>query len=222
MAVRRPSLRRSLGFAGLATPLLFVVGLSACGDDDDAAQSTVIIQPSSYSTQLSTTAPAQSGESGGSLPAGVVAGTQVYEVQSGDFLAAIASDFGIPPESIANFNQWEDGVNHMLHPDMVIHIPPGAQAPSANDDEGEEDSSESEDTEEDEEPVQAEVDPDDPPECPNGDPQGTYTIEAGDIPARVAESLDVTLDQLNEANANTPGFRGFIVGTDILVPCGED
>ena len=53
-------------------------------------------------------------------------------------------------------------------------------------------------------------------------PQGTYTIEAGDIPASVAESLDVTVDQLNEANANTPGYGAFIVGAEILVPCGDE
>ena len=52
--------------------------------------------------------------------------------------------------------------------------------------------------------------------------QGTYTIEAGDIPASVAESLDVTVDQLNEANANTPGYGAFIVGVEILVPCGDE
>ena len=58
--------------------------------------------------------------------------------------------------------------------------------------------------------------------CPDGERQGHYTIKAGDIPARVASSLDVTLDQLNDANANTPNYDNFIVGNRINIPCGGD
>jgi LysM repeat protein len=229
--MRPPSLKRSIGFASIGGSLALAVALSACGDDGGTTQPTIIIQPSTFSTIVSTTAPAAAAGGGGAAAGGTVAGTQVYEVQSGDFLGAIADDFGIPPESIANFNQWDEGVNHMLHPGDVVNIPPGAEAPSAEDEDADEDEDEDSDsgsdedsdtTEEEEDAEQEEVDPDDPPRCPDGSRQGTYTIEAGDIPAQVAESLDVTVDQLNEANANTPGYGGFIVGVDILVPCGEE
>ena len=73
--------------------------------------------------------PRAAAPAGGAAAGETVAGTQVYEVQSGDFLGGIADDYGIPPESIANFNQWDDGVEHMLHPGDVINIPPGAQVP---------------------------------------------------------------------------------------------
>ncbi len=155
---------------------------------------------------------------------GTVAGTQVYEVKSNDFLGAIADDFGIPPESIANFNQWEDGVEHVIHPGDTINIPPGAEVPDPDDEDedDEDDEDASDETEATEEEQEEEPDPDEPPRCADGTRQGTYTIEEGDIPASVAESLDVTVDQLNEANASTSGYSAFIVGVEILVPCGDE
>jgi LysM repeat protein len=222
MAVRLPSLKRSLGFAGLATPLLLIAGLSACGDDGDTTQPSIIIQPSTFSTQVSTTAAAAPPAGAEAAAGGTVAGTQVYEVQSGDFISGIAADYDIPPESIANFNQWEDGIEHVIQPGDVIHIPPGAAVPDTNDEEVSDSGDEEEADTTEEEQQQEEVDPDDPPRCADGSRQGTYTIAAGDIPARVAESLDVTVDQLDEANANTPGYTNFIVGAEILVPCGDE
>ncbi len=223
--MERPTLKRTFAFAALGSSLLLTGLLSACGDDEPDAEA-MVIQPSSYSTIVSTTAAAAAAPSGSTPAGGTVAGTQVYVVQSGDFLAGIAADYGIPPESIAAFNDWEDGIQHAIHPDQSINIPPGAQVPDPDDDEDEdEDSEDNEDTEEESEATEAdqeEVDPDDPPRCPDGTRQGTYTIEAGDIPANVASSLDVTVDQLNEANATTPGYRAFIVGADILVPCGDE
>ncbi len=106
-----PSLKRSLGFASLGSTFVLAVVLSACGDDGGSTQPSIIIQPSTFSTIVSTTAPPAAAGGDGAAPAGgTVAGTQVYEVQSNDFLGAIADDFGIPPESIANFNQWDDGI----------------------------------------------------------------------------------------------------------------
>jgi LysM repeat protein len=216
------SLKRSLGFASLGSTLVLAVVLSACGDDGGSTQPSIIIQPSTFSTIVSTTAPPAAGD--GAAPAGgTVAGTQVYEVQSNDFLGAIADDFGIPPESIANFNQWEDGVQHIIHPGDTINIPPGAQVPDADDEEGDdEDTSDDSDESAATEAAEEEPDPDAEPRCADGSRQGTYTIEDGDIPALVAESLDVTVEQLDEANASTAGYSAFIVGVEILVPCGDE
>jgi LysM repeat protein len=223
MAVPTVSLKRSLGFTSIGASLAFAIALSACGGNGDETQPTIIIQPSSYSTIVSTTA-AQASPSGQQANGGTVAGTQVYEVQSGDFISGIAADYGIPPESIANFNQWDDGLNHVIQPGDVINIPPGAQVPDADSDEDEEDSGSADEEEPDttEEEDEEAASSDDEPRCPDGELQGTYTIEEGDFPGAVAESLNVTLDQLEEANANTPGYSAFIVGTDILVPCGDE
>ena len=160
-----PSLKRSLGFASLGSTLVLAVVLSACGDDGGSTQPSIIIQPSTFSTIVSTTAPAAAAEGGGGAPAGgTVAGTQVYEVKSNDFLGAIADDFGIPPESIANFNQWEDGVEHVIHPGDTINIPPGAQVPDPDDEDedDEDDEDESDETEATEEEQEEEPDPDEP------------------------------------------------------------
>jgi LysM repeat protein len=226
MGVRAPSLKRSLGIAAVGSSLAFAVALSACGDDGGTTQPSIIIQPSTFSTIVSTTGPPAAASAGGAPAGGTVAGTQVYEVQSNDFLSGIANDYGIPPESIANFNQWDDGLEHAIHPGDQINIPPGAQVPDPEDEEDEEDSSDDEDTQDDSEDEDAQTeetrDPDEEPRCADGSRQGTYTIEVGDIPAAVAESLDVTVDQLDEANANTAGYRVFIVGAEILVPCGDE
>jgi LysM repeat protein len=223
-----PLLKRSLGFGAIGSSLVLVVVLSACGGDDDpTTQPSIIIQPSTFSTIVSTTAPAAAPAGGGGAAGGTVAGTQVYEVQSGDFLSGIASDYGIPPESIANFNQWEEGINHPIFPGDQINIPPGAEVPDTNDEEDAASDEESEETQEDsgdEDSGQSEdnQDPEEEPRCADGSRQGTYTIEEGDFPGKVAESLDVTVDQLDEANANTPGYSSFIVGAEILVPCGDE
>ena len=50
---------------------------------------------------------------------------------------------------------------------------------------------------------------------------GTYVIKAGDLPSRVANKFDVTVDQLAAANINTPGYRNFVVGTEINIPKKE-
>jgi hypothetical protein len=55
--------------------------------------------------------------------------------------------------------------------------------------------------------------------CPDGAPQATYTISIDDTPMSVADKLDVTLSELDDANAGWPNYPPFIPGTPILVPC---
>ncbi len=47
-----------------------------------------------------------------------------------------------------------------------------------------------------------------------------YTVVAGDVPVNVAKRFGVTLDALNLANANTPGYVEFYVDTIIKIPEG--
>ena len=181
----------------------------------------MIIQPSSYSTIVSTTAPARQRrveshrEEAGPSPAPRCTWSRARTS------CPASPRLRHSPESIANFNQW-DGIEHAIHPGDQINIPPGARVPDPTRTRTRSDSDRGEDTE----AIRGRRRPGDPdleePRCADGARQGTYTIEAGDIPADVAESLDVTVDQLDEANANTPGYRAFIVGADILVPCGDE
>lgn len=225
------SLKRSFGFAAFGAPLLMVVALSACGGDDDDAGpggTPVEIKPSTYlvvttvPAGVTTTPGAPAGE-----PGDTSAAEQSYVVQRGDFLSGIAADFGVEMDAIAKFNNWADGTAHPLFPEDTVRIPPGAEIPSAESDEEtdttEEDSGSSNDDEADEtESTEADDELGDGELCPDGERQGHYTIKAGDIPARVASSLDVTVDQLNDANASTQGYTAFIVGVEINIPCGGD
>ena len=133
-------------------------------------------------------------------------------------------------DEIADYNSWSDGVNHPLFPDDQVRIPPNAVIPSPDDEEDEVDSSdeESDSTEEDsgdedDSETTEESESDDPDLCPNGERQGHYTIKEGDLTrVGVAERLNVTVAQLDEANANTAGYGGFFAGLEILVPCGGE
>lgn len=219
---------RSIGFLACVAPVVLVVTLAACGGDDDASSgSEVEIKPSSFVTTATTvtaptTAPgAPPGEPGDTSPT-----EQSYEVQQGDGLYSIASRFGVEAEAIAEYNNWADGISHSIFAGDPIRIPPGAEIPSP-DEEDEEDgedteSTDEESTESDDNESETTEEADDPELCPDGERQGTYTIKAGDIPARVAEALNVTLDQLVEANANNSAYNSFIVGARINVPCGGD
>ena len=53
----------------------------------------------------------------------------------------------------------------------------------------------------------------------NGCTTGTHEIVAGDLPGTVAKKYDVTVAQLDAANADTKGYQNFIVGITIVIPC---
>ena len=51
--------------------------------------------------------------------------------------------------------------------------------------------------------------------------QGSYTIQANDLPSTVAKKFDITVAQLDEANAGTKGYKNFIVGVKIIIPAKQ-
>jgi LysM repeat protein len=223
------SVKRSFGFAGFGAPFLMVVALAACGGDDDSSLGTEVeIKPSSFVTTPVTTTPptAAPGEAPTGQPGETTPGTQVHVVQQGEFLSGIAADYEVDMEEIADFNAWPEGVNHPLFPDDQVKIPPGAVIPSPDDeDEGDESDEETDSTDEDsgDEDETETTEESDLELCPNGEPQGHYTIQSTDLTrVGVAERLNVTVAQLDEANANTPGYSGFFPGLEILVPCGGE
>jgi LysM repeat protein len=97
-------------------------------------------------------------------------------------------------------------------------IPPGAQVPGASTassaDDGDDTASESESTDAAEETSAETTAAGLADNCKAGD----YTIEAGDTPIGVAGKFDVTVDQLNAANASTNGYGAFYVGLVIVIP----
>ena len=213
------SLKRSIGLATFGAPVLLILTLAACGDDDSSLGTEVEIKPSSFVTTPSTTTPptAVPGEATGE-PGDTSPVAQVHVVQPGEFLSGIAADYEVEMEEIADYNSWSDGVSHPLFPDDQVRIPPGAMVPDPEDEED----TESTDEDSGDEDESETTDEDDPELCPDGEPRGTYTIREGDIPARVATALDVTLDQLEEANSGNPDYTSFIVGARINIPCGAE
>jgi hypothetical protein len=219
------SVKRSFGFAGFSAPIVLVLTLAACGGDDDTSLGTEVeIKPSSFVTTASTTTPATAapgaptGEPGDTSPT-----EQVHVVQPGEFLSGIAADYEVPMEDIADYNSWSDGTSHPLFPDDQVRIPPGGVIPDPEADEETETTEEDSGDAGDEDDTETTDEDDDPELCPNGERQGHYTIQDTDTTrVGVAERLNVTVEQLDEANANTPGYSGFFPGLEILVPCGGE
>ena len=48
---------------------------------------------------------------------------------------------------------------------------------------------------------------------------GTYTIRRGDTKGAVAADHDVTVAELDAANADTQFYSGFVIGIEIAIPC---
>ena len=56
-------------------------------------------------------------------------------------------------------------------------------------------------------------------ETPGSCRAGWYEIQAGDVPEKVATVFDLTVEELNAANASMPGYDSFYVGLRIVTPC---
>ena len=197
--------------ACVAGPALLFAG---CGDDADGARTTLAeIEPSSYvvkepATTTSTLAPGQVDAEGRSPT------EQEYTIQSGDYPLRIANEYGITVDELANYNEWTPpNYADFPFPGTVIKIPPNALVPGASS--GSTDEEEPPAEEETQEPTTT---------LPGSDTctEGTYTITENDTSRlSVAEQFDVTVDQLDAANAGTPGYASFYPGLEIVIPCAE-
>ena len=189
--------------------------LSACGSGDGTASSTTVpatdlggtayhtIPPTQSTIPPATGAPAE----GDRNPA-----EQEYTIQSGDYEGKVASRFGISVDELRAANVTTPNYS-MFYPGLKIKIPAGALVPGATTD------------------TTPTADPgaSTPPAtsagptttlAPSGTcTPGTYVIAANDLPSTVAKKFDVTVAQLDEANKDTKGYKAFIVGVKINIPC---
>jgi len=197
--------RRTLGYASLGTPVIAVVALAGCtGGESDAGPSTVPrIGATNYVTQPIVTMPPTTRPGDTTPPGGTARSEQEYTIRRGDAVASIDNRFDITPNQLADYNDWDNGMNHLIVPGDVIKIPPFANIP-------------------DESETTVETLYIEGPICPDGTEQETYEIQSGDYLGRVAEHLDVTVEQLDEANKLTPGYASFYPTLEILVPCPGD
>lgn len=215
--------------AGLVAAL---VALSSCSGGSASPGVTVVAAGTSTTfrtepvrTTTTTVAPppddgdSDSGNGGGDAGDGSLGdqpdaestGEQTYEVRRGDYLVGIANRFDVTAEDIAAYNGWES-VQHALQPGDTIRIPPEDWDPDeATAGSGPDDVTSVGDS------VAGEADSDGT--CPDGSEQQTYTIRAGDVKGTVARRFDVTVAELDAANAGTQYYDGFVIGVEILIPC---
>jgi LysM repeat protein len=122
------------GTAGTAAPPYNVWrctgGLGAAGDDPEAsyfsACDAVTIPP-----ELNVAAPVETPLGG--VPTTAAGPSEItYTVVGGDSIFSIAEQYGVEMDVLANYNRWEDGIDHALEIDEVVRIPPGASVPDAS------------------------------------------------------------------------------------------
>ncbi|MCY7301381.1 MAG: LysM peptidoglycan-binding domain-containing protein [Ilumatobacteraceae bacterium] len=179
---------------------------SACGDGSASGSSTttpVNLNSTAYATlapTLSTMPPETSAATAGQ----VSPVAQDYKIVAGDVPVNVAKRFGVSLDALTLANA--NTLNYAsFYVGLVIKIPEGALVPAPTTTvAGATANAGTTST------LAADA---------NGCTTGSYTIVAGDLPGKVAKSFDVTLDQLNAANANTSGYTNFIVDVTIVIPC---
>jgi len=185
--------------------------LGACGSGESASKSSVVatdIGPTSYDTMAPTqsTIPPVTGAPAEGETSPTV---QQYTIQSGDYPLAVAKKFGITVAELDAANVATP--NYGMFPvGLKVTIPAGAKVPGAT-------------------PETTTPGATTPPATSGGPTTtlapggtctpGTYVIVADDLPSKVAAKFDVTVAQLDEANVNTKGYKNFIVGVKINIPC---
>ena len=115
---------------------------------------------------------------------------QSYIVLVGDSMFAIADKHGIEADELALYNEWSDGIDHLLLPGDTIRIPPDSLIPESGT------------------TVPAPIDPTD--SC-------LYTIVAGDFPLQLAERFGITVDDLVAANSASV-MNSFLPGAQLVIP----
>jgi LysM repeat protein len=207
-----PSLAR-IGVPVIAGALL--LGLSSCGDDDNsAAVSTVQIRPSSYSIKepaTTTTVPTSAvADAQGRSPA-----EQTFIVKTNkDVPFNIAKLYDIKLEELRNYNGWAADFHDAPGIGGTVRIPPGAKFIDPNATTTTAAATGGSTSGSGSSPASS---------TPAGDRcHPTYTVKAGDAPLVVTRKFDITIDQLNAANTDTPNWPNLYTGRTIKLPPPAD
>jgi LysM repeat protein len=207
-------------FAGVGLVLgATALGLASCGGDAATSSSTpitisatnyVTIPPAPSTAAVVTTAP--------DTPGAILQYESTYVIQANDYPSTVASKFKVKFEDLMTLNGWtldDSGiVPEWPGVGATIKIPAGATVPGLTP------------------PTLTTLTPDPatatlpaltvaPTTTIGVCAKGTYVIQAGDLPGKVAANFNVSLDALNAANVNTKGYDAFIVGVTIVIPGKE-
>ncbi len=183
--------------------------LGACGDGAATGSSTTAVNLNStaYATlapTLSTAAPSTSAATEGQ----VSPVAQDYTIVAGDVPVNVAKSFGVTLDALTLANANTPNYAS-FYVGLVIKIPEGAivPAPTTTVAAGTAATTANAATTT---TVGADA---------NGCTPGTHEIVAGDLPSTVAKKYDVTVAQLDAANVSTKGYKNFVVGIKIVIPC---
>jgi LysM repeat protein len=206
------NVRTTHRLAAVAGPVVVAaLVLGACGNDDSSAATRATVTLAAGETDYQTIAPATTTTT---VPGEVAPGAeQEYTVQPGDYGIKVANQFGVSLEDLQSINGWADASKEFPGPGAVIIIPAGgtAAAPDTAAADGEEAVTDTGGE-------AGEAIPDPGSNCE----AGSHTVVAGDIPLKLVEQYDVTLEALEAANANNPAYGRFIPGEKIIIPAKED
>lgn len=219
---------RAVAVGGLSLGLAGVLGGCGAGGETTTA-ATITILPQSYQSKPAPTLVPESTTAPTAAEDGTTDQVQTYTVESGDYPSTVAEKFGITLDELLAFNDWELQGN--IVPEFpgtggTVRIPAGAtfvdpNAPEETDD-TEPDEVQTGDTTEDgsiiESPPTNIIDDATEDRCV----PGKYTLQTGDYPGEVANKFDVSVEDLNAANRNTPNYNLFIVGSEIIIPAADD
>lgn len=210
--------------AGLAPLIAAAALLSACGSSGGDAASRPTVTLEAGETSYATLPPATTAPPEAEVPEEAeTGGVQEYEVQAGDYGIKVADQFGVSLLDLENINGWSDASREFPGPGSTIKIPAGgtnSEAPAPA--EGGETAAGSDgdtagsvtDAGETGEAI---------PEVGGNCDAGSYTIEAGDTSRfKVANKFDVTVEEMDAANAGTNGYDAFYPGLEIVIPAKDD
>ncbi|MFT3855433.1 MAG: LysM peptidoglycan-binding domain-containing protein [Ilumatobacteraceae bacterium] len=230
-------MRSRLFVAGLAVAGGLALGACGSGSSGTSSGSTILpLTPTNFATiptvpaTTTTTVPPAAGDTLGEQT--------TYVIQAGDYASTIAQKFKVSLQDLLTLNGWTLQGQYVTNFPAVgteIKIPAGATMPGAAtatatstaSDGGSSTtaagattttakSGSSKSTTTTTSGATA------PTNSAGPCVEGTYTIQKGDIPLTVAKHFDLTVDELNAANASTKGYKAFIVGTKIIIPKGSN
>ena len=174
--------------------------------------------PTVPATSTTTTAPA---------PGAPIAGESTYTIQPGDYPSTIARKFGVKFQDLLALNGWTlvgQQVTNFPPPGTQIKIPAGATAPASGEAPstattaagGDGTTSATTTTAGGAKPTTTAARP---TTTGGACATGSYVITKDDTSrTKVAAKFDVTVDQLDAANANTKGYSAFYPGLKIIIP----
>ena len=229
--------------------LVGAVGLGACGSGSggSSSNSTILpLTPTNFATIP--TVPATTTTTIAPAPGASLAGETTYVIATGDYPSTIARKFGVKFQDLLTLNGWTltgDQVTNFPAVGTEIKIPAGAVQPdtagatattaagaTATTAAGSSSkttttttaggSSKSTTTTTKKGATTTTANASTPTNSAGPCVEGTYTIQKGDIPINVAKNFDLTVDQLNAANASTKGYKSFAVGLKIIIPKGSN